>query len=85
MSQSSLDGEKTSWPKELLGDLLDGKLDPSTIKMIQVRPKDEDRFEKVLSILQERVPWKERIILPLQEHLYVVLKGRDRVVKCSCG
>ena len=29
--------------------------------------------------------WKERIIAPLQKHLYIVQKGHERVVKCSCG
>jgi acetone carboxylase gamma subunit len=80
-----MDKDKTSWPKEVIKDLIEGKLDGQTIKSIQSRPKDEDRFEKVLAIEQERVPWKERIILPLQEHLYVVLKGKERLVKCSCG
>jgi len=65
--------------------MIQGRLDSDTLKKIQSSPKDEDRFEKVLEIEQERVPWKERIILPLQEHLYVVLKGKDRIVKCSCG
>lgn len=85
MTVKSSDKDKTSWPIEVIKDLLEGRLDPDTLKSIQSRPKDEDRFEKVLAIEQERVPWPEKIILPLQEHLYVVLKGEDRIVKCSCG
>lgn len=85
MSQTTVGRDKVSWPKELIKDLIEGRLDPDTVKTIQVRPKDEDRFEKVLDIEQSRVSWSEKIILPLQEHLYVVLKGKERVVKCTCG
>lgn len=79
------DQERTSWPKEVLRDMLEGRLDSETIRQIQRREKDGDRFEKILEIEQERVPWPERILVPLQEHLYVVLKGQERIVKCSCG
>ncbi len=77
--------EKTSWTKEVLQDLIDGKLDPDTLKRIHVQPKDEDRFEKILEIEQERVSWKEKILAPLAEHLYVVRKGQEMIVKCTCG
>ena len=36
-------------------------------------------------IEQEKVGWPEKILVPIGEHLYVVQKGADRVVKCSCG
>lgn len=77
--------EKASWSKETLRSLIEGRLDGETIRQIQRSVKDEDRFEKMLEIEQERVPWKERILLPLQEHLYVVEKERRRIIKCSCG
>ena len=76
---------KVSWPKEILKDLIEGKLDTDTIKEIQSQRKDEDRFEKVLEIEQERVPWKERIIVPLAGRLYVVLIDDQYIVKCFCG
>jgi acetone carboxylase gamma subunit len=77
--------EKTSWSKVVLKDLIEGKLDPDTLRRVHVQPKDEDRFEKIIEIEQERVPWVEKIIAPLAEHLYVVLKGEERIVKCTCG
>src|SRR5437870_1021741 len=53
---------------------------------MQRSPKDDDRFEKYLKILQRRVQWKERILLPIGEHLYIVEKeNEDRVVKCDCS
>ena len=72
-------------PKEVLRELIDGKLPWDLTKRILSGIKDEDRFDKYLEILQERVPWQEKILLPYQEHLYIVQKGEDRVVKCDCG
>jgi acetone carboxylase gamma subunit len=75
------------WPEKMtLKDMIEGKLVRQEVVEIQRRQKDPDRFEKILEIEQERVPWDDKIILPMQEKLYVVLKkdGR-RVVKCFCG
>jgi len=75
----------SSYPKDLIRDLIDGRLPWQTTKQVMSDFKDDGRFETYLEILQERVPWKERILLPLGEHLYIVQKGRDRIVKCDCG
>ena len=80
-----MEEQKTTWPKEVLKDLIEGKMEAETLRRIHTLPKDEDRFEKILEIEQERVPWEERIIVPLSEHLYVVLKGGEKIVKCTCG
>jgi acetone carboxylase, gamma subunit len=72
-------------PKEVLGDLIDGKLDWVRVKQIMTSPKDTDRFEKYLALMQERVRWQEKILLPLGEHLFVVAKSKKRIVKCDCG
>ena len=68
-----------------LKELFDGTLPWYKVKEIMSRPKDDDRFDKYIQILQERVPWQERILMPLGEHLYIVQKGRERIVKCDCG
>ena len=72
-------------PREVLKDLIEGKLDWLRVKQIMSSPKDADRFEKYLALIQERVRWPEKILLPLGEHLYIVTKGRQRIVKCDCG
>lgn len=72
-------------PREVLKDLIEGKLDWLRVKQIMSSPKDADRFEKYLALIQERVRWPEKILLPLGEHLYIVAKGRQRIVKCDCG
>lgn len=68
-----------------LEELFDGTLPWERIKQIISHPKDDDRFERALELLRERVAWPERILLPLSERLYVVQKDRERIVKCECG
>ncbi|MCX6000774.1 MAG: acetone carboxylase subunit gamma [Chloroflexi bacterium] len=67
--------------------LVEGKLDwEETKKAIRLHPKDKDRFWKYLEVLQQRVPWKDKILLRISDHLYIVAKpGGQRVVKCDCG
>jgi acetone carboxylase gamma subunit len=65
--------------------LVDGKLPWPRVQEIMKDAKDSDRFEKWLAILQERVPWQERILLPLTPALFIVQKGAERIVKCRCG
>lgn len=74
-----------TWSKEDLTDLYNGRLPWEKVREIMSSPKDDDRFERCVDILQERVPWPEQILLPLGEHLYVVEKNGERIVKCDCG
>jgi len=81
------EGEKMpEYEKETLEKLIDGKLSWPEVKNIMSSFKDPDRFDKYVEILQERVPWDDRILLPLGLHLYIVEKeDGPRVVKCDCG
>ncbi|TAK36991.1 MAG: acetone carboxylase subunit gamma [Chloroflexota bacterium] len=74
-----------SYPKEVLSRLIDGELVWDSLKPIISGAKDGDRFDKVTEILQERMPWQERILLPLSYDLYIVEKDGERIVKCACG
>jgi acetone carboxylase gamma subunit len=39
-----------------------------------------------VKVLQSKVPWSEKILLPYGLHLYIVEKNdKSRVVKCDCG
>jgi acetone carboxylase gamma subunit len=58
--------------KDTLRDLVDEKLPRGQVRAIQSGYKDADRFDKYLAILQERVPWDDRIVLPYGEHLFIV-------------
>lgn len=74
--------------KEMLADLMDGRLQDDYVQRLQrMRRKDSDRFWTYLEVLQERVPWDDRILIRLTDHLYVVRKagGGGRIVKCDCG
>ncbi len=75
----------SEYTKEEIEHLIDGKLPWSRARAIISGPKDDDRFEKYLQILQERVFWEQRILLPLTEHLYIVQKDDERIIKCDCG
>jgi len=74
-----------SYPDGMIRDLLEARLSPEEVLRLQ-REKDEGRFEQVLRLEQERVPWPDRILVCLQEHLYVVEKPNgERAVKARCG
>jgi len=65
--------------------LIDGVLPwPATQDMLK-SPKDTDRFDKYVAIMQERVAFDDPILLPLTPHLFIVATDRGRVVKCKCG
>jgi acetone carboxylase gamma subunit len=77
----------TGFGKENFELLIDGKLPWEEVKkVIRLSPKDADRFNKYIEILQANVPWEDRILLRISDHLYIVAKpDRKRVVKCDCG
>ncbi|TGR94552.1 acetone carboxylase subunit gamma, partial [Mesorhizobium sp. M1C.F.Ca.ET.188.01.1.1] len=37
------------------------------------------------AVLQERVGWKDPILLPVGDHLFICQSGNERVTKCECG
>ncbi len=78
-----------SYDHEVIRDLIDGQLPWQSTKAIMSQYKDDDRFFKYIDILQERVAFKDPILLPIGEHLHIVSKKKEpqgeRVVKCSCG
>ena len=68
-----------------LADLIDGKLPWRQMKEILSGTTTADRFDLYLQVMQSRVRFGEKILLPLAEHLYVVAGAEGRVVKCDCG
>ena len=75
-----------SYDKNTLRQLKDGLLPHDTAHRMQSSYKDADRFQKMLEIWQESVPWDDKILMPLAEHLFVVIKpdGR-RIIKSTWG
>jgi acetone carboxylase gamma subunit len=78
--------EKLTVNKELMARLIDGKANRDEIRRLQkLDPKDEERFWTYLEVLQEKTGFKEKILLRISDHLYIVAADGRRVVKCDCG
>jgi acetone carboxylase gamma subunit len=65
--------------------LIDGVLPWPATQDILKSPKDADRFDKYVEIMQARVAFEDRILLPLTPMLFIVSEDGARVVKCRCG
>jgi len=73
----------SQYTKEVIADLVDGKLPWKMLKEMMSKYKDPDRFDKYLTVLQERQTWSERILLPLGPHLFIVRKDDGSIVTKS--
>lgn len=71
--------------KRVVEDMIDGKLDKKELFKIITGKKDPEMFKTVIEIFQSKVGWKEKIILPLSEHLFIISKDGKPIVKCKCG
>lgn len=77
----------SAYSKHQISSLVDGKLDwETTLRMLSM-PKDQERFALYLQILQERMTWPDKIVLPLAPHLFIVQSAATMqwVTKCECG
>lgn len=75
----------TSYPKEVIADLMNGTLPWPQTRRIMSAYKDDDRFFKYVEALQDRVGWQEKILLPISDHLFICESAEGRVTKCECG
>ncbi|CAM5329948.1 Acetone carboxylase gamma subunit [Thauera mechernichensis] len=76
----------TTYTDEQVSHLTEGSLDWETTFRMLSMPKDHSRFEQYLKALQAKVQFKERIVLPLGPHLYIVQNaGKQWVTQCDCG
>jgi N-methylhydantoinase B/acetone carboxylase alpha subunit len=73
--------------RDTLAALVDERLSRREVKDIQSGYKDPDRFDKWLSVLQERVTYEDTIVLPAGEGLNIVRRRSDGelVYRCDCG
>ena len=53
-----------AYTKAKIKDLVDGKIDRDTLQTMLSTPKDRERFEIYLEILQEQVSYRIRLIRP---------------------
>lgn len=72
--------------KETIRNLIDGTLSWEELRNdVLPDPKASNRFEVVREVLEERVDWDEPILVPLNDHLFVVVGDDGRLVKAECG
>ena len=76
-----------AYTRTKIADLIDGTIDDDTLHQMLSTPKDPERFATYVEILQERMPWGDRIVLPLGPKLYIVqLKtSKEWKIRCECG
>ena len=72
-----------TYDKKTIADLLDAKLGWPELHEMMSSYKDPDRFDKYISVLQDRAPWPEQILLPLGPHLFIVKKANGEIVTKS--
>jgi acetone carboxylase, gamma subunit len=73
------------YPRQVIEDLVDGTLPWQDLKAMMSAFKDPGRFDTYVSLLQERVPWDDRIVLPLSDNLFIVRTPHGRLVTKSRG
>lgn len=76
-----------AYERSKIADLVDGSIDRDTLQQMLSTPKDPERFTQYIAILQERVPWPDRILLPLGPKLYICQEhGSNRwIIKSESG
>ncbi len=57
---------------------------PDLLKLMR-QPKSPKRFDETIAVFQSRVPWKEQILLPLGENLFIVAKKGRAIIKTAAG
>lgn len=76
----------SQYTQDQVKNLVDGKLDWNTTLQMMMMPKDKERFQLYIEVLQDKVKFKDKIVLPLGPHLYIVQKeDKTWVIKCACG
>lgn len=75
----------TSYSKETIRDLVAGELPWPQARRMMSAYKDDDRFFRYLEVLQERVQWEDKILLPVSDRLFIAQTDHGRVTKCECG
>lgn len=76
----------TTYTTKQVTDLVNGELDWDSLHQMLSMPKDRERYEQYIGVLQQQVDWEERIILPLGPHLFIAENDdQSLVTKCRCG
>lgn len=84
-----------TYPREIIDDLVNERLDWDQLRDMMSSFKDADRFQQYQEIRQEQADWDDPIVLPYAEHLSIVAKASEEttntptgdrwVIQCDCG
>ncbi len=74
----------TSYPKEMIADLVDGRLPWRDLKRMMSSFKDPDRFVKYIQVLQEKLGWEDKVLLALGPRL-LITQTPDGSRRVRCG
>ena len=71
--------------KGIIEQLVDGKIDDDNLeRLLKLPKKDSGRFFKYIEVLQDKVNWKDKILLRLSDKLYIVSqRAENRITKCE--
>lgn len=76
----------TTTDKETVSKLIDGELSWNELRNeVLPDPKDPHRFEVTREVLQEQVEWDHPILVPINDHVFVVGSDDGRLFKGACG
>jgi acetone carboxylase gamma subunit len=72
--------------RDQIAKLIEGELSWQELRNdVLPDPKGQHRFETTREVLQDTVDWDDPILVPLNDHLYVVGTDDGRKVKADCG
>lgn len=57
---------------------------PDLLKLMR-QPKSTTRFDETIAAYQAKMSWKEPILLPLGENLFIVAKAGRAIIKTTAG
>lgn len=77
--------EKDTSSQEVTRALLKRELSWKDLLKLMREPKSQNRFDEVITALQDTVPWPEQILLPLGENLFIVAKKGKAIIKTMAG
>lgn len=75
-----------TYTRETIEQLVEGTLPWRDLKRMMSSFKDPGRFDVYIEIVQSRVPWEDRVLLPLSDNLFIVQRpDGERVTKSRAG
>jgi acetone carboxylase gamma subunit len=71
------------YTQDTIEQLVDGRLPWPELRRTMSSFKDDGRFAAYVAALQQRVPWEDRIVLPLSDNLFIVQRPDGELVTNS--